>query len=78
MAPSRIHAVRESTMGTMVVMQCQCQLFQVLVTLQTARRTAHRLHGGKEQSNQQSDNGDHHKQFSQSEPVTLLSGKNAA
>ena len=50
-----------------VVMQCQPKLFQVVFALCSPGCFAGLLHGGKQQCNQNSDDGNYHQQFNQRE-----------
>ena len=51
----------------MIVMQCEAQLFQIVGALRAASRFPGSLYRGQQESNQDADNGDHHKQFDKGE-----------
>jgi len=51
---------RQQFMGVVVVVSCKHDLFEVAAALGPASSLAGRLHGWKEQGNQNGDDGDHH------------------
>src|SRR5262249_55205669 len=56
-------ARREATIGTVVGVEGQPDLLEVVLALQPGRRFTHLLNGGEQEADQYADNGDHHEQF---------------
>jgi hypothetical protein len=57
----------EDTVAVVVHLQRQADLFQVVAAGDAAGSLAHLLHGGKEEGQQDGDDGDDHEQFDQRE-----------
>lgn len=64
----------EDAGGLVVVMKCQSELFEVVSTLRAPGCFTGLLNSGEKQRNQNSDNGDDHKQFNQREPLAKPNG----
>ena len=62
----------ERGVDVVVVVERQTDLLQVVLALHAAGRLARLLHGGKQQSNQQGDDGHHDQQFNQGEAAIPL------
>ena len=60
----------KAAVGALVVVQSQADLLQVVGALGAAGGLAGRLHGGKQQRDQDGDDGDHHQQLDQGETPT--------
>ena len=56
-----------------VVVQCQADLLQVVRALHASGRFADLLHGGKQQADQDRDDGDDHEQFDEREARAVWS-----
>jgi hypothetical protein len=52
-----------------VAVEGQTDLFEVVSALHPVRRLAHFLHGGHQEANQDGDDGDHHQQLNEREPI---------
>ncbi len=69
----RLAAGREGAVGTLVVVQGQADLLQVVDALRAAGRLRGRLDGGEQQGDQDGDDRDHHQQLDQGETGLLRS-----
>ena len=58
---------RETAERGVEVVHCQADLLQVVLALRAAGRFARLLHGGKQQGDENADDGDHHQQLDQGE-----------
>jgi hypothetical protein len=56
-------------MRGVVIVKRQCDLLDLVRTFRSLCRSARRLHGRKQQRNQDADDGNHYKQFDQRETV---------
>jgi hypothetical protein len=56
---------RERLVRPVIVLECQTDLLEIVLTLKAARRTAGALHGGEEQSDQDTDETDDNESFHQ-------------
>src|SRR2546421_30440 len=60
---------RKDAVSSMVVVEGQADLLQVVLALGAGGRLAHLLDGGQEQADEDGDDGDHHQQLDQREPA---------